>query len=56
MQTIVRILDNEDSGASIILRPHHIGDVAYVVARQSQIYAGEFGWDGSYEALAAVAA
>jgi DNA-binding MarR family transcriptional regulator/GNAT superfamily N-acetyltransferase len=53
MQTIVRILDNEDSGASIILRPHHIGDVAYVVARQSQIYAGEFGWDGSYEALAA---
>ncbi len=53
MQTIVRILDTEDSGASIILRPHHIGDVAHVVARQSQIYAGEFGWDGSYEALAA---
>lgn len=53
MQTIARILDGEDSGASIILRPHRIGDVAHVVARQSQIYAGEFGWDGSYEALAA---
>ncbi len=53
MQTIARILDNDDNGASIILRPHRIGDVAHVVARQSQIYAGEFGWDGSYEALAA---
>lgn len=52
MQTIARILDNEDSGASIILRPHHIGDVAHVVARQAKLYADEFGWDGSYEALA----
>jgi DNA-binding MarR family transcriptional regulator/ribosomal protein S18 acetylase RimI-like enzyme len=53
MQTIARILDGEAGGASIILRPHRIGDVAHVVARQAQIYAGEFGWDGSYEALAA---
>lgn len=52
MQTIARILDGEDSGA-IVLRPHRIGDVAHVVARQAQIYAGEFGWDGSYESLAA---
>ncbi|OEO31548.1 hypothetical protein VW23_015605 [Devosia insulae DS-56] len=53
MQTIARLVDAEQSGASIILRPHRIGDVAHVVARQSQLYAGEFGWDGSYEALAA---
>lgn len=53
MQTIVRILDQEDGAASIVLRPHHIGDVAHVVARQSRLYAEEFGWDGSYEALAA---
>ncbi|HEV2513650.1 MAG TPA: helix-turn-helix domain-containing GNAT family N-acetyltransferase [Devosia sp.] len=53
MQTIARILDGEDQAASIILRPPRVGDVAHVVARQSQIYAGEFGWDGSYEALAA---
>lgn len=52
MQTIARILDNGDSGASIVLRPHHIGDVAHVVARQAKLYADEFGWDGSYEALA----
>ena len=53
MQTIARILDGEDKAASIVLRPHHIGDVAHVVARQSRLYADEFGWDGSYEALAA---
>lgn len=53
MQTIARILDEEDGATSIILRPHHIGDVAHVVARQSRLYADEFGWDGSYEALAA---
>lgn len=52
MQTIARILDSEDGGASIVLRPHHIGDVAHVVARQAKLYADEFGWDGSYEALA----
>jgi len=53
MQTIARILDGGDQAASIVLRPHHIGDVAHVVARQSRLYADEFGWDGSYEALAA---
>ncbi len=53
MQTIARILDGEDKAASIVLRPHHIGDVAHVVARQARLYADEFGWDGSYEALAA---
>jgi DNA-binding MarR family transcriptional regulator/N-acetylglutamate synthase-like GNAT family acetyltransferase len=52
MQTIARLLDNEDPAASIILRPHRIGDVAHVVARQSRLYADEYGWDGSYEALA----
>ena len=53
MQVIARILDSEDGAASIILRPHRIGDVAHVVARQARLYAEEFGWDGSYEALAA---
>lgn len=53
MQTIARILDGGDEAASIVLRPHHIGDVAHVVARQARLYAEEFGWDGSYEALAA---
>lgn len=53
MQTIERILDGEDKSASIVLRPHRVGDVSHVVARQAQLYAEEFGWDGSYEGLAA---
>lgn len=53
MQTIARILEDEDKAASIVLRPHRVGDVAHVVARQAIIYAEEFGWDGSYEGLAA---
>ncbi len=53
MQTIRRILEHEDERAAIVLRPHRIGDVAHVVARQSVIYAKDYGWDGSYEALAA---
>lgn len=52
MQIISRLIDAEAGGAPIILRPNRIGEVAHVVARQSQIYAEEFGWDGSYEALA----
>lgn len=52
MQTIARLIEGDKSGA-IVLRPHHVGDVAHVVARQSRIYADEYGWDGSYEALAA---
>lgn len=53
MRTISRILEGEDESASIILRPHRIGDIAHVVGRQAVVYAEEFGWDGSYEGLAA---
>lgn len=52
MQTILRILEHEDDGAAIVLRPPRIGEVAHVIARQSIIYAEEFGWNGSYEGLA----
>ena len=53
MQTILRILDRDDRGAAIVLRPHRIGDIAHVVARQAVVYAEEFGWNGTYEGLAA---
>ncbi len=36
-----------------MLRPHRIGDIAHVVARQAVVYAEEFGWNGTYEGLAA---
>ena len=35
----------------IVLRPHSIGDVGWVIERQSRLYAEEYGWNGEYEAL-----
>jgi len=53
MQTILRLLEDDEAGSAIVLRPHRIGDIAHIVARQAQLYADEFGWDGTYEGLAA---
>jgi len=39
--------------APIELRPYQLGDLGWIVRRQAMLYAEEYGWDGSYEALAA---
>src|SRR6185369_6464364 len=52
MQTMTQLLGGapEDKPA-IALRPHAIGDVGWVIERQSRLYAEEYGWNGEYEAL-----
>ncbi|WP_026615797.1 bifunctional helix-turn-helix transcriptional regulator/GNAT family N-acetyltransferase [Ensifer aridi] len=40
-------------GPAILLRSHRIGDIGWVVQRQAVLYAEEYGWDITYEALAA---
>lgn len=52
MLTVEQVLAGRAKGC-VELRPHRPGDIGWVVGRQAALYAGEYGWDGSYEALAA---
>src|SRR5262250_1991257 len=53
-QTIRRLLcDEPDANTPYLLRQHQPGDLGWIVYRQAILYAEEYGWDGTYEALAA---
>lgn len=53
MWTIRTLLGDELPASPVLVRPPRIGEIALVASRQAQVYASEFGWDGSYEGLAA---
>jgi DNA-binding MarR family transcriptional regulator/GNAT superfamily N-acetyltransferase len=54
MATIERLLEPKTSErAPFLLRSHRIGDMGWVISRQSIAYAAEYGWDITYEALVA---
>lgn len=38
---------------AVTLRPHRVGDVGWVVQRQAQLYAEEYGWSIEFEAMLA---
>jgi DNA-binding MarR family transcriptional regulator/N-acetylglutamate synthase-like GNAT family acetyltransferase len=53
-QTIRRLLgDKAEPKVPYLLRPHQPGDMGWIVHRQAILYAEEYGWDETYEALAA---
>ena len=54
VQTVAGLLgDKPESKTSYLLRQHQPGDMGWVVHRQAILYAEEYGWDETYEALAA---
>jgi DNA-binding MarR family transcriptional regulator/GNAT superfamily N-acetyltransferase len=54
MATIEDLLEPGANGrSSFLLRSHRVGDMGWVISRQASAYAEEYGWDISYEALAA---
>lgn len=54
MATIERLLAGRSpEPGRVVIRPHGIGDLGWVVSRQALLYAREYGWDQSFEGLLA---
>jgi DNA-binding MarR family transcriptional regulator/GNAT superfamily N-acetyltransferase len=54
MQTVHGLLQaTADSAPPYSVRGLRIGDIGWVTRRQGMLYASEYGWDGTYEALVA---
>ena len=53
LSQVTSLLDPGAPAPEIVIRAHRPGDIGWVISRQARLYAEEFGWDGTYEALAA---
>jgi Transcriptional regulators len=54
VETVCRLLGGtREPRVPYLLRPHRPGDMGWIVHRQAILYAEEYGWDETYEALAA---
>jgi DNA-binding MarR family transcriptional regulator/GNAT superfamily N-acetyltransferase len=53
MRAITEVLTERPRPRGYLLRPPQPGDMGWVVQRNGAVYAAEFGWDQTYEALVA---
>jgi DNA-binding MarR family transcriptional regulator/GNAT superfamily N-acetyltransferase len=54
METVQRLMgDRKQPAEPYVLRPLQVGDIGWIIHRQGILYAQEYGWDGTYEALVA---
>ncbi|SJM35273.1 bifunctional helix-turn-helix transcriptional regulator/GNAT family N-acetyltransferase [Mesorhizobium delmotii] len=54
MQTVQRLLgESAEPKVPYMLRPLQVGDIGWIIHRQGLLYAQEYGWDETYEALVA---
>lgn len=53
MGVVSRLLGERPSPSAYVIRPLRAGDLGWIVHRNGVVYADEYGWDASYEALVA---
>jgi DNA-binding MarR family transcriptional regulator/GNAT superfamily N-acetyltransferase len=53
MSVVERLIGGSMQKVPYTLRPHRIGDVGWIAHRQGLLYAQEYGWDETFEALVA---
>ena len=54
MDTLTQLLSEDTTPQrSFRLRPHRPGDIGWMIQKHGELYTAEYGWDSSFEALAA---